>query len=80
MLQKKTTKDYVKVLAEKYNLTHDQVRKILNYGGVNITKMIEDGEDVFIKHFGSIYFEKTSYAKYIKAARSGNNKTDPDDS
>lgn len=69
MLNKKTTKDYVAELAKEYNLPKKTVQKLLVFGTKNMCRMIRAGEDIQLQHFGSIYFDKKAYAKYIKAIK-----------
>lgn len=69
MLEKKNIDSYVKELAKKHGLKKSQVKTILKLGMNNIVDMINKGEDIQLQHFGSFYFEKRSYANYLKTKR-----------
>ena len=61
--RKAYVRDYVKAIAEKHGVTEEQARKVLTWMASNMAKMIEDGEEIRIKGFGRVYFNKHSKTK-----------------
>jgi len=66
MLSKKYIKNYTELLSNIHGIPKKNVHKILMYGMANTCKMIKLGEDVHLEHFGSFYFDKKAYSKYLK--------------
>lgn len=58
MFSKKNVEHYSKRVAEEAGMPKKDVHQILSYMMRNLCKMIERGEDIRIKGFGRIYFEK----------------------
>jgi len=56
--RKVVVSDYTHAIAEKHGMKEKDVRKLLVWAVRNMCKMIERGEEVRIKGFGRIYFNK----------------------
>ena len=83
MLSKKSTKDFVKQIADKYGLPKKVVHKLLLYGAKNMCEIIESGEDLRFPGF-EIKVNKEAYAKYLQKVRENaekrlNNQSPGDD-
>jgi nucleoid DNA-binding protein len=50
--------DYVKALATQHGMKETDVRRLLTWSIRNMCKMIENGEEIRIRGFGRIYFNK----------------------
>jgi nucleoid DNA-binding protein len=58
MFKNRNVRHYAGIIAKERGLPEIRVRKALMFMMMNLCKMIERGEDVRIKGFGRIYFEK----------------------
>jgi len=56
--RKTTVASYTKRLAKKYGMSEKDTRRMLTWAVRNMCHMIERGEEVRIKGFGRIYFNK----------------------
>lgn len=57
--RKVVVSSYTHELAKKHGMKEKDVRKLLVWAVRNMCKMIERGEEVRIKGFGRIYFNKS---------------------
>ena len=79
MLNKKTTSDYVNELSKEFGVSKKAVRAILAYGTKNMCRMIKQGEDVQLQHFGSIYFNKKAFGYYLNKVNERKSSTNRSD-
>ena len=75
MFNKKTVGMYAKALAKEHGITQKKAREIVTFAMKNITQMIEEGEDIQLQHFGSIYFDKKAYSFYLQKLKTSEGKT-----
>lgn len=69
MLKKKNTEMYVKEIAKEFGVSKKAARSILIFAMKNVCRLIARGEDINLQHFGSIYFDKKVYSRYLAKGR-----------
>jgi len=69
MLKKKNTEMYVKEIAKEFGVSQKAARSILIFAMKNVCRLIARGEDINLQHFGSIYFDKKVYGRYLAKGR-----------
>ena len=69
MLEKKNTEKYVKEISKEFGVSKKAARSILIFAMKNVCRLIARGEDINLQHFGSIYFDKKSYGRYLVKGR-----------
>ena len=69
MLKKKNTEMYVKEIAKEFKVSQKAARSILIFAMKNTCRLIARGEDINFQHFGSIYFDKKVYGRYLAKGR-----------
>lgn len=58
MFQRKFAKDYNKILAKKYNIEENDVKKIVHYALKQIQIFMRKGYDIHIPFFGRLTIKK----------------------
>lgn len=84
MLSKKRIDDYAGIVAKEHGITKKKAREIITFGMKNICRMIANGQDVQLQHFGSFYFNKKAYSSYLQKLKTSekkqiNNQSDNND-
>jgi nucleoid DNA-binding protein len=69
MLDKKNTKSYVNEISKEFGISKKAAQSILSFGMKNVCRLIARGEEIRLDHFGTFYFNKKAFSKYLKAGR-----------
>lgn len=69
MLKKRNTASFAKELAKEFGVSQKSVKSLLSFSMKNVCRMIARGEDIQLDHFGTFYFNKEAYGKYLKKGR-----------